>query len=53
MNIIYMYLTKIELKDVCMIEIQILERIEYFHSKHVIYRYINQTNFVIGKKILH
>ena len=38
------------LKDVCMIAIQLLERIEYIHSKFIIHRNINPTNFVIGEK---
>ena len=32
MNIIYIYLIKIDLKDICMIAMQLLERIEYIHS---------------------
>ena len=38
------------LKNVCMIAIQLLERIEYIHSKFIIHRNINPTNFVIGEK---
>ena len=38
------------LKDVYMIAIQLLERIEYIHSKYIIHRNINPTNFIIGEK---
>ena len=41
---------EIPLKDICMIAIQLLERIEYIHSKFIIHRKINPKNFVIGEK---
>ena len=41
---------EIPLKDICMIAIQLLERIEYIHSKSIIHRNINPNNFLIGEK---
>ena len=41
---------EIPLKDICMIAIQILERLQYIHSKYIIHRNINPTNFLIGIK---
>ena len=41
---------EIPLKDICMIAIQLIERLEYIHSKFIIHRSINPTNFVIGEK---
>ena len=41
---------EIPLKDICMIAIQLLERIEYIHSKSIIHRNINPSNFLIGIK---
>lgn len=39
---------KLNIKDICMIAIQTLERIEYIHSKDYIHRDIKPANFVVG-----
>ena len=38
------------IKDICMLSIQVLDRLEYIHSKNIIHRDIKQNNFLIGIK---
>ena len=39
---------KLNLKDVCMLAIQTLDRIELVHSKHYVHRDIKPSNFLVG-----
>ena len=39
---------KLSIKDICMIAIQTIERIEYIHSKFYLHRDIKPANFLVG-----
>ena len=41
---------KYQLKDICMIAIQCIDRLEYIHSKDVIHRDIKPMNITVGKE---
>ena len=40
----------IHINDICLIAIQILERIQWIHSNNIVYRDIKPENFLFGKK---
>ena len=39
-----------EIKDICLMGIQIIDRLEWIHSKNIIHRDIKPDNFLIGDK---
>ena len=41
---------KFTLKDICMLAIQMIERLEYIHSKNFIHRDIKPHNFLVSQK---
>ena len=41
---------KCNIEDVCLIAHQILDRLDWIHSKYIIYRDIKPENFLIGRK---
>ena len=43
------YKKKFKIKDICMIALQCLDRLEYIHSKDIIHRDIKPLNLTIGK----
>jgi len=40
--------SKLSLKTVCMLGIQMISRLEYIHNKHILHRDIKPDNFIIG-----
>ena len=41
--------SKLLIKDICMLALQGIERLEYIHSKNIVHRDIKPLNFLIGK----
>ena len=44
------YSIRFTIKDICMLSIQMIERLEYIHSKNYIHRDIKPHNFLMGLK---
>ena len=49
-DIFFQYNKKFSMKDCCMIGLQMLDRLEYIHSKYIIHRDIKPDNFLVGKE---
>ena len=41
---------QLPLEDICLISIQVIERIQFVHSRYIIHRDIKPDNFLIGKE---
>ena len=48
LNDIFIEKKRLSLKDICLISIQIIQRIEWIHNKNIIHRDIKPANFLIG-----
>ena len=46
--IFHSYNKKFSMKDCCMLGIQMLDRLEYIHSKYIIHRDVKPDNFLVG-----
>ena len=46
--IFHNYNKKFTMKDCCMLGIQMLDRLEYIHSKYIIHRDVKPDNFLVG-----
>ena len=55
-NLISNYKKRLNMKDICMIAIQLLDRLEFIHSKYIIHRDLKPENVMIDldtKKIIY